>query len=359
MAESSKGHVVVTGGSGLIGSAVTENLAVDHEVLVLDAVVPDSLPDNASFVQADLTSDDSVKEAFKRVGKDAGRGGLAAVVHLAAFYDFGGGDDPMYEKVTINGTRRVLAEVQDIDTELFIFSSTMLVHAPTEPGKPISETWPLDPKWAYPNSKMATEVIIRNERQDIPACLLRLAGVYTDYCDSIPISNQIQRIYEKKVLSRFFPGDLTHGQAFVHLDDAVRSIRAAVERRTGIHGVEEFLIGEEAAISYGEMQNRLGLLIHGQEWKTVEVPKPLAKTGAWLQDNIPHDEEPFIKPFMVDIADDHYELNVDKARKILGWTPVRRLDETLPAMVTALKADPLKWYKHHNLTPPEDMAAGG
>jgi nucleoside-diphosphate-sugar epimerase len=64
--------------------------------------------------------------------------------------------------------------------EQFVYASTMLVHAPTEPGVPITEDWPLKPKWAYPQSKLETEEVVKNEHGTIPYVLPRIAGVYTD-----------------------------------------------------------------------------------------------------------------------------------------------------------------------------------
>jgi hypothetical protein len=44
---------------------------------------------------------------------------------------------------------------------------------------------------------------------------------------------------------------------------------------------------------------------------TPQIPKSPAKAGAWLQDQIPG-EEPFIKPWMIDLADDHYALDIHR-----------------------------------------------
>jgi hypothetical protein len=63
-------------------------------------------------------------------------------------------------------------------------------------------------------------------------------------------------------------------------------------------------------------------------------------------------EEPFIKPWMIDLADDHYALDVGRARTILGWDPKQSLRETLPRMVSALKADPVQFYKKNKLEAP-------
>jgi nucleoside-diphosphate-sugar epimerase len=235
----------------------------------------------------------------------------------------------------------------------------MLVHAPCEPGERINEDWPLEPKWDYPKSKVRTEELIHREHGSIPTVTLRIAGVYDDACHSIPLAHQIQRIYERRLTSRVYPGDTSRGQAFVHLDDLLDALVLAVERRTRLPSELTLLIGEPETLSYDELQRKFGRLIHNEPWETQQIPKQLAKTGAWFQDNLPFAEEPFIKPWMVDLADDHYELEISKARTVLDWQPKRRLRDTLPKMIAALKDDPVEWYRKNKLEPPswlEDLS---
>jgi nucleoside-diphosphate-sugar epimerase len=97
----------------------------------------------------------------------------------------------------------------------------MLIHAPCAIGEHIDETSPIAPTWPYPESKVGAEEAIRTGRGRMPAMVLRIAGVYTDYCDSIPLAHQIQRIYERRLTATVFPGDTAAGQSMVHLDDAV------------------------------------------------------------------------------------------------------------------------------------------
>ncbi len=79
------------------------------------------------------------------------------------------------------------------------------------------------------------------------------------------------------------------------------------------------------------------------------MPKPIAKAGAWVEDKLPLPEKPFIKPWMIDRADDNFELDGAKARRLLGWSPQHTLRETLPMMLEGLKVDPEKWYKINKL----------
>jgi hypothetical protein len=108
-------------------------------------------------------------------------------------------------------------------------------------------------------------------------------------------------------------------------------------------------------LSYDELQRALGWLIHREEWDTHEIPKVLAKSGAWLQDNLPLAEEPFIKPWMIDLADEHYEVDIARARNLLGWRPQHSLRETLPEMIDALREDPQGWYQTNKLEAPNDL----
>ena len=65
----------------------------------------------------------------------------------------------------------------------------------------------------------------------------------------------------------------------------------------------------------------------------------------------------FIRPWMIDRANDQYELDITRARTLLGWEPKRSLRETMPKMIAALKADPVAWYRENDLEPPSDLRA--
>ncbi len=346
--------IIVTGSSGLIGYPVAKRLAERYCVSGFDRAGPPYPPPTAECVSVDLTSEESVQRGLRGVRASHGER-IASVIHLAAYYDFSGEPSPKYDEITVGGTERLLRGLRSFQVEQFVFSSTMLVHAPCEPGQRIDEDWPLEPKWAYPESKVKTEQLIRAERGDMPAVLLRIAGVYDDQCHSIPLAHQIQRIYERRLTSHVFPGDISHGQAYVHLDDLVDAFVRVVERRAQLPPELPLLIGEPETLSYDELQRACGRLIHGEEWETREIPKPLAKAGAWFQDALPHGEEPFIKPWMIDLADDHYALDITRARTLLGWEPKRSLRDTLSKMIAALHADPLAWYRTNKLEPPSRL----
>ena len=111
-----------------------------------------------------------------------------------------------------------------------------------------------------------------------------------------------------------------------------------VDRRKKIPSGTVILIGEQEAIGYDTLQDEIGYLIHGaEEWPTLRVPKAVAVVGAWAQDKIEplvpdaldQGERPFVKPFMVRMADDTMA-RYFAAREMLEWEPRHRLNHNLP-----------------------------
>ncbi|MDP2702680.1 MAG: SPW repeat protein, partial [Candidatus Rokubacteria bacterium] len=165
------------------------------------------------------------------------------------------------------------------------------------------------------------------------------------------------RINARDLTSRFYSGSTAHGQAFMHMDDLVDAIERVVERRATLPPEVALLLGEPEALSYDELQHTIARLIRGAGTETIAIPSalaPLAKVGAWVLDHLPG-QEGFVKPWMIDRANDHYALDMTRARTLLGWEPKRSLRETLPQMVAALKADPLGWYRENELEPPSEI----
>lgn len=355
--EGSKPVVLVTGASGNIGAALAEALGEGYRIVGMDL---DGDCGAVEGIAVDLTKDESVEAASKRLREMVG-GRIASVVHLAAYFDFTGDEHPLYRELNVDGTRRLLRALQAFDVEQFVYAGTMLVHAPCRPGERIDEGQPIAPKWAYPASKAAAEEAIRADHGTIPYVLLHLAGIYDERTAVPTLAHQIARIYERDFESHLYSGDPLVGQSMLHKDDMADAFRRVVDRRSSLPPDVTILVGEPDAVGYDALQDSLGRLIHGEEeWTTATVPKPIAMAGAWAQhklepvvpDALDDGEAPFIRPFMIAMADDHYALDITRANELLGWTPQRSLPETLPALVAALKQDPRRWYEANGVPMP-------
>ena len=312
-------------------------------------------------IVADLTSPDSLTLALRELSDRYGKQ-IAAVVHLAAYFDFTGAKSPLYDKVNVNGTRNLLSALDDFEVSRFIYSGTMLIHQAAAPGGLVSESTPVAPKWAYPESKAQTEQVIREHSADTPFTLLHLAGLYDDTTAVPTLAHQIARIYERDFKAHLHSGDQDAGQSFLHMDDMLELFKRCIDRRDDMPADCTILAGEPEVMSYRQLQDELGRLIHGEnEWRTITLPQSIAKAGAWLEeksepvvpDAIDHGEKPFIRPFLIDLASDHYALDISLAKRILDWEPNHFIGDKLATLVKNLKKDPALWYDNNGIRPPD------
>lgn len=341
--------VLVTGSSGLIGYRVCEELIKECTVVGLDREGRPFPPESVHWVFADLGSGESMQQAMEFIKIEFGSR-LSSVFHFGAYYDFSGEPSLKYDEVTLRGTERLLRELRRFECEQFVFSSSMLVHKPVKPGSVINEDSPIGATWDYPESKVKTEELIKQAEKSFPVVIMRIAGVYDESCHSIPLAHQISRIYEQRLTSYLYPGNLESGQAFVHIQDAVAACVNAYKLRKELPEELTVLIGEEDVVSYRDIQEIVSERMFGEPIATAKVAKSFAKFGAWLQDSLAGDS--FIKPWMIDRSDDHYAIDTTRARQVLDWYPTHRLRSTLPTMVDKLLEDPAYWYKENGLEMP-------
>lgn len=354
MGSASKPIVLITGASGDVGREVAKGLVDSYEIIGIDK---ETQSDDFPIIGADFTKDASVAQVLAKF-RDAHGAHIAAVIHLAAYFDFTGEDNALYHSLNVEGTRRLLDGLQRFHVEQFVYSGTMLVHEAVRPGEYLDESRPLTPKWPYPRSKAEAERVIRERHGAIPYVLLHLAGLYDDETLAPTQAHQVARIYERDLESHVYPGDLETGQSMVHKEDLCAAFRLVVDKRASLPAATTILIGEPDPPGYGALQDQLGELIHGEEWTTIRIPATVAAAGAWVQDKVmPHlpaalgGGKPFIRPFMAIEASDHYALDITLARDLLGWAPKHRLSATLPLIVAKLKRNPTAWYKSNNVEP--------
>ncbi len=168
--------VVVTGGSGFIGSHVVDALAeAGHHVTVVDHRVRPHRSD-VNFEDVDLMDLSSVLGATK---------GAEHIFHLAAVsnvnyaYKY-----PVYSTaLNVMGTTHVLEAARINGARRVHLASTVWVYNGAPNGKPVDETVPFYLEGAghiYTSSKMAAEMVCHNYHQlyQVPFTILRYGIPY-------------------------------------------------------------------------------------------------------------------------------------------------------------------------------------
>ncbi len=344
--------IVITGCSGHTGTRVAHKFADPRFLVVgLDIKPPKISTTNFEYISCDIATSSQVHASMQYIREKYGAR-IASVIHLASYFTADDQNWHNYEKITVNGTKNLLEALSELQVEQIVYVSSLLVHAPCEPGQKITEHWPVEPQWDFPRSKLLAEEVLKEHHNTIPLVILRRAPTYDALCHSMPLSRQIQRIYERQSAALFFPGNLTHGNALVHLDDVTDAIWLAVQRRFGLAKELTVILAEPETVSYGELQKVIGLLCYGEECKTWSIPKWAGKLAIRLSKNIPFLPQTNIREWMIDQADNNYSCDISLIQEKLGWAPRHTFRQTLPKMITALKECPSTWYRENKITVP-------
>jgi UDP-glucose 4-epimerase len=168
--------VVVTGGSGFIGSHVVDVLAeAGHNVTVIDHRVRPHR-DDVGFEDVDLMDMSSVLAATR---------GAEHIFHLAAVSNVNYAHKyPVYTTaLNVLGTAHVLEAARVNGSKRVYLASTVWVYNGTPNNGPLDESVPFYLDGAghiYTSSKMACEMICHNYRQlyNVPFTVLRLGIPY-------------------------------------------------------------------------------------------------------------------------------------------------------------------------------------
>jgi len=164
--------VLVTGGSGFLGSAVLRALlarGVHVRALVRPASPRGNLAGlNCEVAEGDLTDPASLRAALR---------GMRHLFHVAADYRLWAPDPTVILRVNVDGTRTLMREALDAGVERIVYTSSVAALKVAGAIGPVDETAPLDPEeaiGAYKRSKtLAERVVEEMARHDgLPAIIV-------------------------------------------------------------------------------------------------------------------------------------------------------------------------------------------
>lgn len=227
---------LVTGGTGLVGSRLLRHLVkagVDCRALVRSEK---ELPEGVTRVQGDLFTPAALKRAVE---------GVSAVVHLAAV--FRTPDESEIWHANLDGTRALIAAVQQYAPQArFIMASTCLVYD-EDASRPGLEDDEVNPKHAYPASKVAAEKELR--KSGLNWSVLRLPFVYGDGDEHL---SAVPTIVERM---KWHPA---HTFSLAHQRDVARAFELAL---TGVTDGRIVNIADDAPSTLYDMARAIGVTI--------------------------------------------------------------------------------------------------
>lgn len=206
-------RVLVTGGSGFIGSHIVDKLRDRGvRVRVFDMVMP-TFRNDIEFYQGSLLDIEALKMA---------QSGVDAIYHLAAVADVKDVyDDPHYaESINVRGTINVLEAARRGGKPRVIYGSTTWVYSEASETNVDEETPLSAPSHFYTATKIASEYYCRSYSKlyDLPVTILRYGIPYGPRArDGAVVPIFVQKALRGEPLT--VAGDGSQFRKFVYVED--------------------------------------------------------------------------------------------------------------------------------------------
>jgi dTDP-glucose 4,6-dehydratase len=309
-------NVLVTGGSGFIGSNLVRFLLVERpgwRVVNLDKLTYAgnaeslaSLEGNARyrFVQGDICDGPLVGGLLR--GER-----IEAVMHLAAesHVDRSILEPAVFIETNVRGTQVLLEAAREMGVRRFLHVSTDEVYGSLGETGLFTEETPLDPSSPYSASKAASDLLALAYARTFgaPVVVTRCSNNYGPY--QFP-EKLIPLMIANAIRDQPLPvyGDGMNVRDWIHVEDHCRGLLAALEG------------GREGQVyNFGAASERHNIDIVRRVLDLVGKPHSLVQ---YVKDRPGHDRR--------------YAIDASKARRELGWEPRRRFEDALAATV--------EWY---------------
>ncbi len=286
--------IIVTGGSGFIGSNVVKYLSKNHEVKIFDFKKPDNL-DN-EFIQGDITDSKHVINSIKDCD---------VVIHLAATLGVVNTEtNPVLTLDTnLGGTINVLEACKINKIKKIIFSSSSEVYG--EPLKiPMDEEDKPIPMTTYGIAKFAAEEYIKaySKTFGLEYTLFRLFNVYGDQqaTDWVLPEFVSKAISNKDIIVH---GDGLQTRSFCYVTDISNAFSLTLDKANG----QLINIGNNhEPITIKELANKIVQLSNSKSSVKFIPFEETKRNRSEILIRVP---------------------NIEKAEKLLGYEPKISLEE--------------------------------
>jgi UDP-glucose 4-epimerase len=299
-------RVLVTGGSGFIGSHVVDKLLDGgHAPVVFDLrPSPHHAPEDVQNVVGDLLDAGSLEAAMT---------GCDAVIHLAAAADVGivAEQPEESERVNARGTIAVLEAARANGIGRVIYGSTIWAYGDSGDGVIDEDTLIGLPKHLYTASKVAGEMYCTSyaELYDVPSTILRFGIPYGPRARP----SAVIPIFVGKALAGeplTIAGDGSQGRRFVYVEDLANGVVRALDRGAGNR---IYNLASDTTVTILELAETVQELVGD-----VEIVHTPGRSGDF----------------------DGAEISSRRAEEELGWRASTPLHEGVRRYMTWLETDP-------------------
>ena len=246
-------RIFITGGTGFIGSRLTERLVAEkHDLILLlrdPAKASTFYNEKVTFIKGDLFDTEALRKGMR---------GCEWVFHMAAFTKPWANDESLPFKTNVTGTINVIEAAIENNVKKIIIASTGGTLGYSIDGNTVSESNNPDPEYhtQYEKTKAEAEKIaLKYCASGINIVIVNPTRVYGP--GKLSKSNSLTKIIKLYISGfwRIMPGDGNSKGNYVFINDVVNGlILAAVSGRKG----ERYILGGEN-LTFREMFDKIGI----------------------------------------------------------------------------------------------------
>lgn len=249
-------HVLITGGTGFIGSRLALRLlAQGLPVRVLGQVNTDAEQANLNTLQ-DAGAHVVIGSVEDRQLVATAVQGIDIVYHLAAAQHEANVPDQHFWNVNVSGTQNMLDASVDAGISRFVYGSTIGVYGSGAHGR-IDEQTPLRPDNVYGITKARAEGLVRSYTHKLPVVIIRISETYG------PGDRRLLKLFRGVAKGRFpIIGNGRNLHHLIYVDDLIQGLLLAATARQAVGNT--FLLAGEEPITTNEMVNTVAREVGGR-----------------------------------------------------------------------------------------------
>ena len=299
--------IVVTGAAGFVGKSI---------VLYLRGRGYEVIPTVRK--QDKFFSDAIVWDITKKYGSGA-IAGIDAVVHCAAYVDDWEVSQKIYN-TNVNGTQNVLEAFPNV--KCFIYISSASVYSSTNKEQIINEDSPVGEGLfnLYSLTKLQGEQIVKNNKHVSERVILRPHIIYGP--GDTTIAPRLKRSIR---FGRMIAvGDGQNKLSLTHINNLSQAVELVLKNKKKQVGYNVYNITDEMTGTAADVLE-VFMVKNNIQGSLFFIPRRVAVVISWMLERVYRwarmKTPPLITRYVVDqVAGDHI-LNIQKAKKELGYTP--------------------------------------
>ena len=309
---------LITGGSGYIGTRLTEELGSREEteqIVDVDVRPPSRPLPKTTFVKGDVRDREQIKQLLAQHEIDC-------LIHLAFILNPIRDEGRMYD-VDVNGCAAVLAAASEAGTQqVLVTSSTTAYGAFPDNPVPIAEDWPVRgaPEFAYARDKADADRVCQLWAAEHPDRVMTIVRPCIVFGPSV--DNYLVRSWEN---APFFPVLDGVDQEFqlVHEDDLVAALIGLLDKKA--EGA--FNVAGDGTMTWREAAEKAGVKVRDMSFKMASR----ISAATWKL-RLPRAEAP---PGNLRFLRYPWVVSNEKLKAEIGWEPQHTTQETFAATLRA------------------------